>query len=139
MTQYKALLPAKIFSSEVSIVSIPECGKPMTYAFISFFATARKDTVPWLSLSILNKPTPRRKFIAFSRIFASRTTASACLEVITYHDEVRDRNRSHGTHTHLFGVSQGSLMQFFFPFVRGSRGHSGVKERENGLCNCLTT
>ena len=71
MTQHEALLPTEIFGSEASIVSIPMYGEPTTYAFISFFATARNDTVPWLSLSILNRPTPRRKFIAFSLILVS--------------------------------------------------------------------
>ena len=91
MTQYEALFPTEIFGSESSIVSIQWHGKPITYAFISFFATARNDTVPWLSLSILNKPTLRRKFIALWRVFASGMIASACLEVITWNKEMRDR------------------------------------------------
>jgi hypothetical protein len=88
MTQHQALLPTKIFGSEAPTMSTQLHAIPATYALISFFATARNDTVPWLSLSILNRPTPRRKFIAPSRIFVSGMIASDCLTVITWRIEV---------------------------------------------------
>ena len=46
MPQYKVFLSTEIFGSEVSIVSTPRYGILTTYAFISFFATARNDTTP---------------------------------------------------------------------------------------------
>jgi hypothetical protein len=55
-----------------SIVSIQRTDKTITYAFISFFATLRNDTVPQLSVSgVSNSLIASRKVVAFSRISVS--------------------------------------------------------------------
>jgi len=134
MTQHQTLLPTKILGSGVPTVSIWRYGIPLTYAFISFFATARNDTVPWLSLSILNRPTPRRKFIAFSRVLVSGTIASDCLTVITWEIEIN--------------VAETSIKQTDRPFLGQTRQPGEVfspvrwevarpfwrSERKIGLC-----